>query len=318
MFIWAGIDESYVAAWGENPATPWDDQLTYMVVDPFGPYGGELLDATVAHELNHALQAADDWWEPPIVFEMTATFMEEVVFDDDDTWQALLGDFQSRPDWSIDRSDDWETWYMYAAALYLEFLRWHVFDGDASFVGDMWRESRSDPRENEPDYVDALDRILMDAAGITYVDSVVRFARWRWYTNHRDDGRHFEEGARYPEEALVAVAARVAADAGRVEVTPAPMLLGSAYVEVADPSATAFELRLAGDPGVRWVVQAVPGLGGGSDGEIVDLAGGSARVELGTDRTRTLILTALPTGDYDPDIRTDDRYPVAVDIAPAP
>lgn len=319
VFLWPGMVSSYVLAFAEHPETSWDDRLVYMVVDPDGPYGGELLDATIAHEFNHACQAADDWWEATPAFEMTATFMEEVVFDEDDTWKALLEDFQSRPDWALDRNDDYETWYMYAAALYLHYLRERHYDGDASFAAEMWRASRNppgadvDPSLNEPDFEDALDDLLRRDAGVGFLDSVAGFARWRWYTGSRDDGAHFAEGASFPE---VPLAATVGVDDSPVVIDPAPMFLGNAYVRVSEAGASSFELSLESDAtDVAWVVQAVPGLEEGSDGEVVDLSEGPARVAL-ADGERVLILTALPAGAYDPDERPETRHPVTLGLAP--
>jgi hypothetical protein len=64
------------------------------------------------------------------------------------------------------------------------------------------------------------------------------------------------------------------------------------------------------------VVQAVPGLSAVSDGEIVDLGSGSARVSFAPDGNRTLILSVLPLSDYDPLHQIDATYPVSVSIAP--
>lgn len=323
VFIWAGIDECYVDIIGPEPDTSWDDRLAFMVVDPFGPYGGDVLDVTVAHELNHACQAADDWWESAFVFEMTSVFVEDLVFDDDNDYMSILEDFQSHPDWSIDRDDGYETWYMYGAALYLHFLNEHYFDGDATFVSEAWRLSRNQPGSdivptaNEPDFEDALSQLLMEAVGLEFVQTVAPFARWRWYTGDRDDGAHFDEGALFPSEAAVRVSAQVSPETGRVDIEPAPMMLGSAYVEVSSESADGFRLSLdSAATDVRWVVQAVPGIEDGSDGETLDVSVGPVEVSLTLDGSRTIILTALPTGPHDPDTRTDERYTVAVVVEP--
>src|SRR5690348_13471552 len=76
VFLWAGHDECFVDVIGEDSSTAWDDRYAYLVVDPWGTYGGPILDTTVAHEFNHALQAADDWSDATIVYEMTAAYIE--------------------------------------------------------------------------------------------------------------------------------------------------------------------------------------------------------------------------------------------------
>jgi hypothetical protein len=310
VFLWAGIEECYVDVVGEDPATPHDDEYAYVVIDPFGPFGGPLLATTVAHELNHALQAADDWDDAPIAYEMTAVFVEDEVIDGDDQYLDQVADFQAHPDWSIDRDDGYETWFMYGAALYLRFVRDRYFGGDAAFIGDVWRRLRSPLGSAEPDIEDALDAVLA-ARGAGFVASVPEFARWRVYTGAQADGAHLEEAA------AMAAPARLATIAGAVggQVALAPMLLGSAYVDVSAPAGgagrVAVELRGA-DPAARWIVQAVPGASG--DGDVLAVGAGPAVIDLA--RARTLVVTALPRGADDVDDRTDDRHAATLVITP--
>ena len=194
VFLWRGKEECYVDVLGEIDATPHDDEPPYLVVDPWGRFGGALLATTVAHELNHAFQAADDWDDLPIAYEMTAAFVEDEVHDADDGYLTQVIDFQAHPDWSIDRDDGYETWFMYGAALYLRYLRDRHFGGDARWIGGVWRAMRSPLGSGEPDLEDALDELLAPR-GTSFVASVPDFARWRYYTGARADGAHLEEAA---------------------------------------------------------------------------------------------------------------------------
>ena len=56
-----GAGMGYTVEIAPVPDTWWDDWSTYIGIDPL-VYGGVWLESTVAHELNHAMQAADDWW----------------------------------------------------------------------------------------------------------------------------------------------------------------------------------------------------------------------------------------------------------------
>lgn len=310
VWIWRGSDGCYADVVAENPATPHDDEVAYLVVDPWGPYGGPILDTTVAHELNHAMQAADDWADVPMIYEATSVLVEDEVFDDDDQYVAQIADFQAHPDWSLDRDDDYATWYMYGAALYLRYLRDHHWGGDAAFAGELWRRLRSPIDDNEPDVEDALEAMLRARAGVGFLDSVVGFSRWRVYTGARADSAHFEEGARYAEPAR---AATVRPSGGRVALSP--MTLGSAYVDLVpqagDPTRVAVSLEGA-STAVTWVVQVVPGAT--TDGEVLDLAAGPRTITV--PGPRTLVVTALPRGADDPDDRTDARRAATLVIAP--
>jgi len=317
VFLWHGIDTCYADVFADNPETWYDDWFSYVVVDPWGPYGGEMLDSTLAHELNHACQASDDWWDAPVVFEMTSALVEEVVFDDDDTYVTYFADFQARPDWSFDRDDGYATWFGYGASMYLFFLRDRYFDGDASFAADMWLGLRSepgaadDPALNEPDFEDALEVLLQDRAGVSFLDSAVEFARWRWYTGSRDDGRHFEEGALWPEDALIVPETLAAGDSAN----PRPMVLGNAYYELTGEPDGALVVEVEAPGEVALAIQALPGLDG-SDGEALGDGPGRYEVTLGADGTRALVVTVLPTWAHDPDTREDTRY--ALQLAALP
>lgn len=106
------------------------------------------------------------------------------------------------------------------------------------------------------------------------------------------------------------------------EFDPAPMMTGTVYLTVhrRNESRTSFQLSLdiPYDPTVKWVVQAVPGVIVGSDGETVDVSSGAARIPFASDGSRTLIVTALPASasGFDPNYQTAFRYPVSVRIIP--
>jgi hypothetical protein len=309
-FIWRTYRGAAADVVATNEATWWDDYSTYLIVDPWGPYGGELLNATTAHELNHAMQASYDWWESNILFEMTSQFVEGLVRGPN-SYAELLWEYQQNPDWSFDYNDDWETWYMYGSALYLAYLRDGVFGGDVRFVAEIWDRSRNPPGKNEPDFEDALESLLRERAGMSFLQSVEQFSRWRYYTSTRDDGRHFRGGGSYPESSLVKIERRLRAVPQTVEMQPGPMELGVHYVQLyrepGDP--TQVKLRFDGDRRVRWSVQVVPGLSRDSDGETLDLSGGTATMRFGRFTERTLVILALPLRGNDPDTRTDRRYP---------
>lgn len=319
VFLWRGHEECYVDVIGVDPTTSYGAQRSFLVVDPWGPFGGALLPATVAHELNHACQASDDWDDAAPIYEMTSVLMEEAVVDDDDGYHAIAADFQARPDWSIDRDDDYDTWFMYGASLYLMYLRDRFFAGHYEFAATLWhgmRNANSD--DNEPDFVDALD-VLLAAHGSSYVASVAEFARWRWYTGTRADGHHLREAEQLPE---VAIAGSYRVDQQRsIALSPAPMLLGTSYVALTRQAGDAARVQLSlknASPDCTWHVQVVPGSIIGSDGETVTFVAGKATIELGSLMQRTVIVTALPSGGYDPDDRDDTRYDATLVVKPLP
>lgn len=327
VFIWKGHRSCLVNVLGGDQTTPWNDRRGYMIVDPWGPYGGAELEETIIHEMAHASQAADDWDECPITFEMSAVFTDQVYASR--YIKTYFDDFQLHPDWALDRDDKYETWYMYGASMYLLYLKDRFYDGDSRFVSRMWYLSRNppgadqDPTKNEPDFVDALDSMLKQQASVSYEDTVTEFARWRWYTGEHSDERHFRyltSGQENLKATKLALAAQQQAQVGTISITEnAPMIHGTSYIElsagVSTPQSVYVSLNAAADPSRRFVVQAVPGLTGSSDGEVLDLASGPKLLKFAADQKRTLIVTVQPTGPYDPDLRDETRYPFAINIA---
>ena len=323
VFVWRGINTCQVNIVSEMFMTPWGGRASYMKLDPWGDYGGDLLPQTVAHEFNHATHAANDWYEIGCAFEMSATYVEQFYGS---ASPYCIADFQTRPDWGLLRYDDYKTWYMYGSALYLHFLRDFYFDGDDGFLPELWVASRNTPDlyVNKPHFVDAINSFL-NPTGATFEDSVINFARWRYYAGLRDDGIHFRRlptattQYAFLPEATIPIDQITLSTLTR-EMSPAPMLTGNTYLEIkrANASQTSFEVSINTqyNPDVRWVVQAVPGVDSSSDGEIVDLSSGPVRISFAADGKRTLILTVLPVTSFDPNNQTDTRYPVSVNIAP--
>jgi hypothetical protein len=301
VFVFRGLDAAYVDVVAENLDTPIADYGPFMVIDPFGAYGGVYLRPTVFHEFNHMTQAALDWLDAAVVYEMSATFVEEVVIDSHDSWEFTIFDVTDHPDWSIDRDDGYETFFMYGQALYLIFLQHAVFDGDIDFFVQMWRGLAS-PAGEPPSYQDALDVILADK-GLTFLDTVPRYARWLAYVGDRDDGDHFPRGGLYPD-----VFASLVEVAGPTTMTVRPMVLGSAHIDVVAASPVAVSLSGTLPADVEVVVQQIPGAV--EDGEVLTLP---AVVPAGS----RLVVTVMPAAPYSVFQRSDDVVPVTLALAPA-
>lgn len=314
VFVWRTWRGGVSDVIAENDTTETDDRINYLIVDPWGPYGGDALDATVAHELNHAMHAVFDWNESGIFFEMSAQFVEDQVHDDDNAWKEYLADFQQNPEWSIAYYDDYETFYMYGSALYLFYLRDGVFADpgappaidDATFLAQVWRASANPAGENEPDFVDALGPLLGEH-GLTFEQSVVEFSAWRWFTGARDDGHHFEEGASLPESASVRTSAM--SGLGELAVAEGPMEYGASYVELTPPSECAARVAVRSEAPIRFAVQWIDASGAVSQ----QMLGDAFTVE----GPGVVVVTGLPADPsaFDPDLFDPTRHPFVVEVA---
>jgi len=301
VYLWRGLQAGYVTPIGNAPTTTQDDRIAIMVIDPWGVWGGELLASTIHHEFQHACQSAYSWSEHPSFYESSATFVETELTKSISLLRFVFEDFQDRPHWSLARYDRLRTWYTYGAALYWMFIRDRYFAGTSQFLSQIWQRSvgigETAGAGDEPDFVDATDAVLREFAAMSFAESVVEFARWRWYTGTRDDGRHLRGAADLPQPAIGRTIKTISGKRNRSTLRPAPQIYGSTYIDLQGPASGTLErtvrLRMPGRQRARLVVQAVPGLDG-SDGEILDFSSGTTWLRLAPDATRTLVVTAIP------------------------
>jgi hypothetical protein len=299
VFLWPGQPEAYVDALAPDDTTPQDDWFTYLVVDPDGEYGGAQLPATLAHELNHMSQAADDWNEPIGLMEATATYVEAQLEPALGARALTVADFQAHPEWSPDHDDGYETWFMYGASLYLEVLRAVRFDSHTAALGDLWLQMRNTADSNEPDWADAV-RLAIAPAPLD--DTLVDLAIWRWYVASHADDRHLPGAADLPPPALAGTATS--------STTTLPLgtldALGSAYVDLPAGITTVTVTGLPPELSVRLL--ALPGTDG-ADADELPVTAATATLDSPTPRTLVVIVVPL---SYDPDTRP---APVALTLS---
>lgn len=330
LFLVFGLGYAYTDIVADNPETEWNDYSAYIAIDP-NAYGGTILDTTVAHEFNHVLQAADDWFDAPAVYEMTATFVEDLVYDADNDYQSLLYAFQKRPGLPLSFNDGYLSWYMYGSSLYLFFVRDRYMAGDPAFVAEMWLRSRNptpkhdlDPSANEPDFLDALDSILKEEAGVSFGDAYTEFGRWRWFAGPYDDGAHFEEGGEWPVSATVAVEKTIHTLPATLRVEKGPANTASHYIRLdlsqgrPLPEGTTLSIDFSGEGGRLWEVDTLRYRQGRHDGwQLGTLGeGGSWRVDLsGATSLVVAVINRGEGGEIDPDFPDNRGHPYTISFS---
>ncbi len=302
-FLFRGSDVAYVDYVDVIPDTSFADVSPYMVLD-WEVYP----DSVPAHELNHAMQASCDWGETAFIYEATSQYIEDELFPDDDTWKEVWFDYQGQADRAVDYNDDYVGYYLYGAALYLQYLKQEVFTDNPQWIGQMWLAARSDELPDgtsaDPDVEDVLEDMIQASRGMSFSDSVIEFAKWRYYMGSKADGVHgFDEGAeaaeddRVPEVALDRALDVDVSEFGTVYLALANEDGGAGDVTVTVSGPNGSELGL--DGGVL-VGQALPG-SGGADGDSID--GTTTFVVPMVGGARVLALTLLPPASrLDPDV----------------
>lgn len=247
---------------GDNPLSPETERraaFVYMVLDDdyaeadlvAGETPEGLMQATVAHEFNHALQAGIDDRDPHAwLYEATATWMEDEVYDDINDGVYYLYTLYDNPDiclvaeWA--RGDDlhwYSTWLL---------LRMMSEEYGPDLVRDIWANMR------QYSGFGAIDAALA-ARGSTFSAEFNKFVVANLL-------RSYDEGDIYP-------VVRVEGSAGEGQYTPADGVqsLGADYVRLEGSGPLLVTLSSAGAP---LSLQAV-GIRGG-EADLIPMGGASA------------------------------------------
>ncbi len=261
-----GNGAAYTAPYDENPATPHTDYFTYIVVDPTANSQWNI-SGTVAHEMNHANQAAMDVLEPAAFWENTSTFIMSRVFPDQVFYTVyMMSMFQQQPWRALDYMNmQYSDGYEYGGGLFLWYLANTYAPSDpAQFVAEIWQGCVQDSLPNEPDYFDSIEALLAERGhDLTMEDVLMDFSEARFFVGTYDDGAHVPNAFQL-DSAEVAVVARhsYAQLPLRGEAPLAsrqPAAFGSNHLLLDVPTSAADPIRVLfdGDDDTRWRARAV-------------------------------------------------------------
>lgn len=238
--------------------TPEADAASFIALSPAVP--DNFIQGAVTHEFNHTIQNGIDYWENITFKENTATWVMDRVFDDENYYFNYLRSYQQNPDWPIHKFSTTST-YQYGECMFLHFLAEYYGGGDPSIIVDIWNACAQNEPSNEPDYIEAMDRVIPLYSGgrDALKDALTEFAVWRTVTGDRDDGVHFHDGGLWPPGAEVAMDTVIDLANGLPEtVMPQkpPYDYGFSYIKLENPGALpgAAAVEFQGDPAVDWGV----------------------------------------------------------------
>ncbi len=241
----AGYTDSEGGFVGDNPLTTETERyasFSYMSIDndfievaDFEETPLDLMEATVAHEFNHAIQAGYDnadshFW----LYEATATWMEQEVFEDAKNGIYYLDALFDNVDTCIVASaggqEDADHWY----AEWL-FIRYLSETYNSELIRTIWEQMR------QMDGFDAVDTVLAP-----YGSSMQEAARDFAIANLLRD---YEEGYLYP-------VVRLEGEAGIGTFTPTNGVqsLGVDYVRLTGSGQVTIQLRQGSDTPMSLLV----------------------------------------------------------------
>ncbi|MCK4965764.1 hypothetical protein KAS50_01970, partial [bacterium] len=144
---------------------------------------------TAAHELHHAVQfsyivRSQDFF----FYEVTATFMEDMVFDEINDYYQYLPSFFRYTQTPFTTRDGF---HEYGLCIFGHFLNEKY---GRSIMTEIW-----DMYKNKIPILNVLDNILNNY-GSSFNEALNDFHLWNYFTGTRaDPERYYEEGAYYPE-----------------------------------------------------------------------------------------------------------------------
>jgi hypothetical protein len=192
-----------------SPSYPFGDVSAYCVLDDdysLSQFSGAAsglaaLQVTLAHEFQHAIQAAYDFFDDLWLLEGTATWFEDEVYDDiNDNYQYLPASPLARPDIPLDLAiTDFSNplgGSYYGTFVFFKYLSESL--GDTSIVRRIWERADWSPTGPNDYSIQAIENALRNVAGIGFSAAMGAFAAVNVFP-----ASFYEEGAAYPTPPIV-------------------------------------------------------------------------------------------------------------------
>jgi len=172
-----------------------DNDFTF--VRPTRNRGLPGLRVTLAHELHHALQIGNYgyWTDHAFFYEITSTWMEDVVYPDVDDYLNYLGSYSGhfrQPDKPFSSND----LIMYSRSVWGHYI-------SKKYGQDMMRLCWEQIRNAPP--LQAIDNALR-SRGVDFSTAFAEWTLWNLFTGARSDpAQYYPDGADYPSMVQVPI-----------------------------------------------------------------------------------------------------------------
>jgi hypothetical protein len=207
-----GLSKKYLGyTVGEYFLSPQTVSATSFIVldNDYVGYGShtqiQWLQVTFAHEFFHAIQMGYDATEyeyenecfRPYWMEMSAVWMEEMVYDDVNDYLGYLFSFFDQPWLSLKTFRSLTDFHPYGSCVWPIFLSERF---DTLIIKDIWEKCAEVPGDNvfdppSPEGKSATDKAL-ESRGSNFEEAFREFTVWNYFTRERKiPGRFYEEGA---------------------------------------------------------------------------------------------------------------------------
>ncbi|MGB7063170.1 MAG: MXAN_6640 family putative metalloprotease [Candidatus Zixiibacteriota bacterium] len=221
----------------------------------------EWLQVTAAHEFFHAIQMGYDGREyesepfKPYWMEMSAVWMEDMVYDNVNDYLGYLHHFFNEPWLSLKTFRSRTDQHAYGSCVWPMYLQERF---DTTIIRDIWEGCAQVAGDNvfDPPGESATDKALPD--GVSFEDAFREFTVWNYFTGSRARPQlYYSEGELFPEVKVDSRHEDYPVEWTRPEDDP--WNLASSYVVfVPDPSLAQGGIRINFDGhGIGYAVSAL-------------------------------------------------------------
>jgi hypothetical protein len=197
--------------------------------------------ATCAHELFHACQfvfVGQIWYEEDYtswLLEASSNWIEESVWDELNDVYYYLNDYLPVSEISLYHESGR---HMYASWIWNQYLSENY---GRDILHSIWLKYM------EVYACAAVDSVL-HTLGTSMNDQFQEFAVWNWFTNYRDDGNHYSEGAFFPPDTVVYLRTHSSYPVSTTIMFGGPQSYGANYIlfEPASADTGTYELTFTG------------------------------------------------------------------------
>lgn len=212
----------------------------------------DTMKITAAHEFFHAIQFSyptiDYWFYPGKGWwlEATATWMEEMVYDEVNSYYSRVRTWLANPSLSLKNSGSHE----YGDVIFIIFLT-DVYLKDPDFVRYVWESGDSG--------IDGIDGILFSRYNTNFESAFKDFVALNAVAGRSGTWGGYEEGAQYGSATVARAHSGYPVLFSEVTGTSAPQDLGSSYIKFLSPDNRNNRLIIEfdGTNGVNWASMVV-------------------------------------------------------------
>ena len=203
------------------------DSSSYIIVNG-DKQNTDIMKITAAHEFFHAIQfsypSIDYWFSHENLWwiESTATWMEEVAYDDVNSYYLRVKNWLKSPSLSLKYSGNNYTDHEYGDALFIIFLT-DVYLKDRDFVRDVWERADSG--------INTINSVLVDRYHSDFESAFREFVALNAVADIGELKGGYEEGSQYGRAAVTKIHDKYPVPSFEINGENAPQELGSNYIQ---------------------------------------------------------------------------------------